>query len=169
MRIMKKLRFLIWLFPICVCIMIFDFSADTGEESTNVSMPLTLHVVEKWNDFFHLDWTEEKVLSVAENTEFFVRKLGHMSEYAFLAISVMTAWLVSAHISEKQQALTFIFCVFYACTDEFHQLFVPQRSGRGLDILIDSTGAFLGMLLFGGVRKLVLRCMRRWKKEVTVS
>ncbi len=163
---MRKLRFLIWLFPICVCIMIFVFSSDTGEESTNVSMPLTIHMVEKWNDLFHLDWDEEHILEVAEHTEFYIRKLGHMSEYALLAISVMTACLVSICISGKQLVFTFLFCVFYACTDEFHQLFVPQRSGRGWDVLIDSAGVFFGILLFLGVRRFVLKRLKRVKRGI---
>ena len=35
----------------------------------------------------------------------------------------------------------------YACTDEFHQLFVPGRAGRFTDVLIDTTGGII-MLLF---------------------
>jgi VanZ family protein len=36
-------------------------------------------------------------------------------------------------------AITFL----YACSDEFHQLFVPGRAGRFTDVLIDCTVAGL--------------------------
>ena len=35
----------------------------------------------------------------------------------------------------------------YACTDEFHQLFVPGRAGRFTDVAIDTVGGII-MLLF---------------------
>ena len=38
--------------------------------------------------------------------------------------------------------------IFYACTDEIHQLFVPDRSGQLTDVLIDSIGLTLGLLFF---------------------
>ena len=50
----------------------------------------------------------------------------------------------------------------YACTDEFHQLFVPGRAGRFTDVLIDTTGGII-MLLFIA---LVIHVAR---KKVTVQ
>lgn len=37
--------------------------------------------------------------------------------------------------------------MIYACTDEIHQLFVPGRSGQFRDVMIDSLGAFIGILI----------------------
>ena len=34
----------------------------------------------------------------------------------------------------------------YAVTDEFHQLFVPGRSGQFSDVVLDSAGALAGLL-----------------------
>lgn len=31
--------------------------------------------------------------------------------------------------------------MLYACTDEYHQLFVPGRSGQLRDVMIDAVGA----------------------------
>ena len=36
---------------------------------------------------------------------------------------------------------------FYAATDEFHQLFVAGRSGQIKDVLIDTIGACIGLLV----------------------
>ena len=38
---------------------------------------------------------------------------------------------------------------FYAASDELHQLFVPGRSGEIKDVLLDSLGVLLGVLLLG--------------------
>ena len=35
----------------------------------------------------------------------------------------------------------------YAATDEIHQLFVPGRSGQVRDVLIDSCGVFIGVMV----------------------
>ena len=43
--------------------------------------------------------------------------------------------------------ISFIICFLYASSDEFHQLFVPGRSGQVTDIFIDLIGVVLGLLL----------------------
>ena len=51
----------------------------------------------------------------------------------------------------------------YAATDELHQIFVPGRTGKVTDILLDSAGALLGVLLL----TLVLRAIdkRRARRQ----
>ena len=44
-----------------------------------------------------------------------------------------------------------VFCALYACSDEFHQYFVPGRSCKFFDVCVDSTGAFFGALFFWGI------------------
>ena len=48
----------------------------------------------------------------------------------------------------KAMALTFVICVLYAITDEYHQTFVAGRSGELRDVVIDSLGALLGILIY---------------------
>ena len=50
---------------------------------------------------------------------------------------------------------------FYACTDEFHQLFVPGRAGLLSDVLIDSLSAVLGLVVFALLQKFVVWFYRR--------
>ena len=40
-----------------------------------------------------------------------------------------------------------VFCFIYACTDEFHQLFIAGRSGEFMDVMIDTMGVLNGALL----------------------
>ena len=49
-----------------------------------------------------------------------------------------------------------ILAAMYAATDELHQAFVPNRQSSVVDVLIDTSGAFCGLILvwsFGRWRK----------------
>lgn len=50
----------------------------------------------------------------------------------------------------KSGRIAFFCGVFYACTDEFHQHFVKGRSAQLSDVLLDSGGVLLGVLLAAG-------------------
>lgn len=45
-------------------------------------------------------------------------------------------------------AFTVLFGLIYGVSDEFHQLFVPNRSADFFDILIDTVGSLTGSLAF---------------------
>ena len=90
-----------------------------------------------------------------------VRKCAHLTEYAVLALLVWRArrqpfagdprpwqWSLAA------EALWV--AMFYATTDEFHQTFVPTREGCLRDVMIDSSGAVLGLF--------ALWLIGRWRK-----
>lgn len=77
-----------------------------------------------------------------------VKKGGHMAGYALLA----AAYARGLEDRPKALWLAWIFAVIYALTDEWHQTFVPGRHGSLLDVLIDGTGAGLGLLALNWVR-----------------
>ena len=63
-----------------------------------------------------------------------------------------------------------IFAVLYAASDEFHQLFVPGRAGSIRDVIIDGTGAVLGVCIFVGVKKCISFLWNRHKfREIKLS
>src|SRR4029077_19107472 len=79
------------------------------------------------------------------------RKCAHLTEYAILA------WLYWRILrrpvkpdprpwSWRHAGLAILLVTIYAATDEFHQHFVPGREGCLRDVLIDTSGATLGML-----------------------
>lgn len=74
--------------------------------------------------------------------DFAVRKVAHFSEYFILCLLWFN--LLYGRYELRKAALYSIAAVFlYACTDEFHQLFVPGRAGRFTDVLIDTSGGSL--------------------------
>lgn len=55
-----------------------------------------------------------------------------------------------------------LFCIIYALSDEIHQLFVFGRSGELKDVLIDTIGSFLGIILISKIinRKNDKKCLK---------
>ena len=43
--------------------------------------------------------------------------------------------------------MSLVFSVVYASSDEFHQTFVAGRDGNIIDVLIDSSGALVGIMI----------------------
>lgn len=120
-------------------LVIFVFSAQKSEESTKLSNGAGRYVVTTVNEVMDKGWDEEKVEEYALAIDHPVRKLAHATEYAILAL----LWFGA--LGSKPQAVVIAF--LYACTDEFHQLFVPGRAGLFTDVLIDTSGAAAVMLV----------------------
>ena len=78
-----------------------------------------------------------------------VRKAAHMTEYLVFYCTVRFGLHFTYRTSNvKRRLLTALAIVFlYACTDEFHQLFVPGRAGRFTDVLIDCFGCAVVTLI----------------------
>ena len=47
----------------------------------------------------------------------------------------------------KKIIISLILGFVYACSDEIHQTFVAGRSGEARDVLIDTSGVFIGILI----------------------
>jgi VanZ family protein len=79
--------------------------------------------------------------------EFFIRKAGHVSEFAVLTLLWILA-LLSKPVQINMALLTsFMISVLYAVTDEWHQTFVDGRTGHAIDVVVDAFGALLAVLL----------------------
>ena len=77
-----------------------------------------------------------------------IRKSAHMIEYAILgALTGRALTPPGARVSRAMIARTLVACTAYALLDEAHQALVPSRTGSGIDVLVDITGATLGTLL----------------------
>lgn len=129
-------------------ILIFAFSAQTGNESSEISHTIGYRIVSGMNELFDLGKTEEMLVERAEEMQVLIRKGAHMAEYAVLTI------LVLLHIGgydqkpKRMRLWGWLFATAYAATDEIHQLFVPGRAGMFTDVCIDSVGSLIGVLIF---------------------
>lgn len=154
------------LFWMCV---IFAFSAQEQEESSAVSESFSYRMVRSADSFFGLNWNDEKLHQIASEIEGYVRKAAHMTEYAILSV-LLYVWLGKWQFTtKKRMLLAIIAAALYAASDEIHQLFVAGRSGRLTDVLIDSTGAMLGVFLFIGAEKCISFLWNRRRSRETGS
>jgi VanZ family protein len=78
-----------------------------------------------------------------------VRKCAHLGEYAILAVLLWRALRsASPVLREKISILSgtvLLACTVFAASDEFHQSFVKTRTPSVRDVLLDVTGAVLGL------------------------
>lgn len=86
-----------------------------------------------------------------EDIHLVIRKCAHLTEYAILGLLVwralhrsntgLPAW------SWPKVGGTLLVVFLYAASDEFHQIFVPTRTAHFTDVLIDTTGAAIALLV----------------------
>ncbi|MGL4912930.1 MAG: VanZ family protein [Romboutsia sp.] len=83
----------------------------------------------------------------SSSAQFIVRKCGHMLLFGTLStLSFMVIYELKK-CRYKATWMSFVFTFLYACGDEFHQLFIPGRSGQVRDVFIDCIGSVLGLIL----------------------
>lgn len=121
-------------------LVIFMLSAQKATESSILSAGITRFVLNIINGLFPRMEIEFSVFS------HFVRKSAHFIAYLILGI-------LSLHAIDEEKNTKFawfikalLICVLYAMSDEFHQLYVPGRSGEIRDVLLDSTGSLVGII-----------------------
>ena len=134
---------------------IFAFSAQTKDESSEVSTGLSYRIANTTGLLFHLHIDEETIREIANSIESFVRKAAHMTEYALLAC-LLYVWLGRWQRPRlKTACIAAVLAMLYACSDEIHQIFVAGRAGMVKDVLIDSAGAVIGLALVLGIGSLM--------------
>lgn len=136
----KRLGYgLLWLF---VMGFIFFMSSCDGDESSELSNGL-MQLLFGWM----IPLFGERV------AEFFIRKAAHMFEFFCLALASLRFFAELLAARNRRLRLAFPAALgwsfLYACSDEWHQRFVPGRACQFRDVLIDSAGALLGLLFAG--------------------
>ncbi|MBQ2981005.1 MAG: VanZ family protein [Lachnospiraceae bacterium] len=157
-RNMQKLNKLFFTLTIAWMVVIFIFSAQTGDTSANLSGGITEAIVSFiFSDFE--TYSPEKQLSILDTAHYIIRKGAHFTEYGILGIfSILT--LLTYVCKDKVRftmhkvkghmlriiPISLMFCALYAVSDEIHQGFTDNRYPALTDVLIDSSGALCGIL-----------------------
>ena len=132
----KKIYVTLW---VLWMLLIFWFSSQVAQDSQGMSDQLLAMIEHMFPVTRSID-----MMRYLDHMSFIIRKLAHFSEYAVLG--VLTVLCAREFQLKHAYILGFIWNVLYACSDEFHQLFVPGRSGQFIDVCIDSSGALFGIL-----------------------
>lgn len=141
---MKKIFLLFWL------VLIFYTSSTTAIQITHpytwvngtiysdqVSLSGILHAESQ----FYLGYLENHDSYLELGTEFYLRKIAHVFVYAFL--SLFFFWNLSRFRLFFRVTFSWLLTVFIAFIDEFNQYLMVGRSGRLLDVALDSSAALI--------------------------
>ena len=132
MKKMSLIIVIIWM------IIVFIFSNQNGEESTDTSQGFInwiLNVISFNNEQF--------VIFI----EPIIRKIAHYALYTIGGIALFNYTNNFNVTMNKKISYALIVGVIYAITDEIHQLFVPGRTGAIKDVCIDSLGIITGIII----------------------
>lgn len=131
-----------------VAVLIFFFSSQTAQESTQVSHGLIEQIYLWYTSLLGRPCASGDLLRIAAFWDHFVRKLAHFSIYALLGLCCANAFSLTLPRLKKAFVLSFLAGSLYAVTDEIHQRFVPGRSCQLTDMALDSCGVAFGIFLF---------------------
>lgn len=129
-----------------IMIIIFNFSSQNGTGSSEISTKVT-RVICRIIFFDYEHMTAEQQMFVVTHLHSFVRKLAHFAVYMMLGVFSYAAILPYKKELKKPAFLALAVCAVYAVCDEIHQHFVPGRSMRIRDMILDSVGSLFGIII----------------------
>ena len=97
-----------------------------------------------------------------------LRKSGHVIGYAVLSLLLFRAWRASLPVAGSARwsvvwaRIALLMTALVASLDEWHQTFLPSRTGTLSDVLLDSTAALAAQILLFG-------WLHGWRRPTLVS
>jgi VanZ family protein len=85
---------------------------------------------------------------------FVLRKTGHVVGYAILSLLLFRAWKATILVSGTPRwsivwaRIAFTMTALVASLDQWHQTFLPSRTGTIRDVVLDGTAALAAQILF---------------------
>ena len=145
-------KIIAWTLVVLWMCVIFTFSSQEATESKKTSGKTLVKIASTISkDFKKLP--PKKQMKKVEPYQKAIRKVAHFTEYAVLGILSYIAFLL--HKKKKLVLSATTLCMLYAISDEIHQLFVKGRACRWYDVLIDTAGALVGILIIIGIINII--------------
>jgi len=119
-------------------VVIFIVSSDLG--SADHTRPVLASIVRRFLPWLALRMTPEMI----DVTDFIIRKIAHVTEYAVLCLLVSRSVGVKQSSPLRERFVPAGISSLYALSDEFHQSFVPSRGATYRDVMWDTVGAIIG-------------------------
>ena len=129
---------------------VFIFSNEKATESKVTSRKVTIAIVQAISGKDISD--NEKLLVSVDKV---VRKLAHYTLYTVGGVLIISFAYTMDKTQKEKILYSLAFGICFVITDEVHQLFVPGRTGRLLDVGIDTFGIITGILIFLIIKKIV--------------
>lgn len=153
----KKSKIISWMLLLSWMIFIFYMSNQTGNVSSGQSSKVVEILKTLGLNFANYQY---------DLITFIVRKTAHFSEYFILYLLAYN--VIRRYRCNNIGRASILFVIIYASLDELHQYFIPGRSMALRDVVIDSSGGFMALII---QRLIVLFKNRRYKsiKNKTIS
>ena len=143
---------------------IFGFSNQDGQTSGGTSRKVARKIVEIFPTTKNK--SEQEKENIVENMQPVIRKLAHFSIYTLVGISMMTFMETFSISTRKKVIVSLIVGALYATSDEIHQLFIPGRTAAVTDVLIDTFGVAVGILIVRGIANSITKGHKELKTEI---
>jgi len=164
-QIFTPARIVFCILSVAIMITIFYLSSQDATKSSETSGFFTnfiLHHFIKGYDSFTLERQKE----VHDLVSHIVRKCAHFSAYASLGFCTSFA-VGKRKLFSFGSLISWGICILYACSDEYHQSFVPGRSCELRDVIIDSSGALTGLLVSMIMMLIIAKISSRKKSGIS--
>lgn len=130
---------------------IFCLSNQPAIDSTELSDGFISNTIGNVYKFFNKNISSDELNEIKVKYTHPVRKMAHFTIYMILGILV-TLLVREYNVSfNKCLFISLLVCLLYSISDEVHQLFVIGRSGEIRDVLIDTSGSFIGIFIFNNL------------------
>lgn len=123
-KVLKALLLVFWM------ALIFYFSSQDATVSGNLSGGLL--------ELFFSNLSKDSILYVL------IRKFAHV--FLFFVLAILIDINISSYF-KKHYIVALVFAILYCISDEIHQFFVPGRGCSVYDMLIDTFGASLALII----------------------
>lgn len=130
-------------------IIVFVLSAEPSQKSENTSGSFTKII-------FSNNITDQRIKELS----FIIRKSAHFTLYTLGGMCICICVILNYKKSNKGYLISFVIGSVYAITDEVHQLFVAGRSGELRDVIIDSTGILIGVMIIKCFKLIIYKFRR---------
>ena len=127
---------ILWLIVIAI-----ESSALLSSNNTSRFLYPLLHYL------FGIDWGRFEIW------HFYIRKGGHVVGYAILSLLAFRAWRATFPAPAnplwtlRWTGIAVLMTAFVASLDEWHQSYIPTRTGRWQDVVLDTTAGIAAQIL----------------------
>lgn len=129
----KVLRIFLFILIVIWAFLVFNLSSQNGNNSSGLSRKVV--------EFFTKDE------AIIQKVEPYIRKLAHFSEYGLGGVLFISLFSTYEWTDRRKITISVLLGIWYAITDEVHQLMVPGRNGAIFDVYLDSLGFSTGVCM----------------------
>ncbi len=155
---LRKIINIIDILLLILCMMtIFYLSSENAVKSLETTNKVTTKAYETVTDKnASIKEDKKEIDNFIENNLKLIRKSAHFLEYMLLGFLMFNVLKDYRKVSVKLGLISLFLSFLYSCSDEIHQMFIPNRTALLVDVLIDSLGSLLGVFIFFGLYNFII-------------